>query len=55
MDPDSDPGGPKTFGSYGSGSATLLETDTNQLTNYRKGKFPFYSFSEFLSPMVDEI
>jgi hypothetical protein len=23
MDPDADPGGPKTYGSYGSGSATL--------------------------------
>jgi hypothetical protein len=23
-DPDADPGGPKTYGSYGSGTATLL-------------------------------
>jgi hypothetical protein len=28
MDPDADPGGPKTHGSYGSGSATLLEIKT---------------------------
>jgi hypothetical protein len=26
MDPDADPGGPKTYGSYGSGSATLPPT-----------------------------
>jgi hypothetical protein len=25
MDPDEDPGGPKTYGSYGSGSAILKE------------------------------
>jgi hypothetical protein len=26
MDPDPDPGGPKTYGSDGSGSATLIKT-----------------------------
>jgi hypothetical protein len=26
MDPDADPGGPKSYGSYGSGSAALLQT-----------------------------
>jgi hypothetical protein len=26
MDPDADPGGPKIYGSYGSGSATLFLT-----------------------------
>jgi hypothetical protein len=33
MDPDADPGDPKTFGSYGSGSATLIQTYRHK--NYR--------------------
>ncbi len=30
MDPDADSGGPKTYGSYGSGSATLVNTNPDK-------------------------
>jgi hypothetical protein len=33
MDPDSDPGGPKTCGSGGSGSATLIQTVLLEVEN----------------------
>jgi hypothetical protein len=36
MDPDADPGGPKTYGSYGSGSGCGSETAT--LLVWKKGK-----------------
>jgi hypothetical protein len=32
MDPDPDPGGPKTYGSYGYGSATLVERGSSRFS-----------------------
>jgi hypothetical protein len=34
MDPDPDPGGPKTCGSGGSGNATLLSSDDTEKPNF---------------------
>jgi hypothetical protein len=38
MDPDSHPGGPKTYGSDGSGSATLLYTNIQRVSKRGAGE-----------------